>query len=184
MSNLKRLLAAVLLTASGAVAAQQQSPEWQAYSPAAFEQAARQDRLILLDLIAVWCHCCHVMEAAYRCAHGLDYRQFLDPRYRLAAEQVAARLRDFTRAPNGRAIEGLATLHQVTGNKTLLGPAVGALDWVLRNRRAERGGYRHTTIDTVGPCLADNLLAEEAWKQASSEQLLTPFPLPLQGGAA
>ena len=63
MSNLKRPLAAMLLTASGVVAAQQQSPEWQAYSPAAFEQAASQDRLILLDLIAVWCHWCHVMEA-------------------------------------------------------------------------------------------------------------------------
>lgn len=202
MSNLKRPLAAMLLTASGVVAAQQQSPEWQAYSPAAFEQAARQDRLILLDLIAVWCHCCHVMEAAYRCAHGLDYRQFLDPRYRLAAEQVAAWLRDFMRAPNGgfytsqdadlqqgskahdyfaldraqrlqrglpridrnqyadangKAIEGLVTLYQVTGDKAHLGLAVGALDWVLRNRRAEQGGFRHAETDIAGPYLADSL---------------------------
>ena len=388
MSNLKRPLAAILLTASGVVAAQQQSPEWQAYSPAAFEQAASQDRLILLDLIAVWCHWCHVMEAttyadrsvidqierhyvavqadhdarpdlaeryrdygcpatiiltadgrelvkragyiapdkmamllqrtatggreaagspgispgmasspaldaglrdtlerrhvaaydlqqgglalqqkfldadtvewdlhlaragdadagrrargfldaalalidpafggayqysthgdwvhphyekimstqaAYLRAYSLGYRQFRDPRYRLAAEQVAAWLREFMQAPNGgfytsqdadlqqgtkahdyfaldrerrlqqglpridrnqyadangRAIEGLATLYQVTGNKTYLGSAVGALDWVLRNRRAEQGGYRHATVDTAGPYLADSL---------------------------
>ena len=63
MPNMKRLLAALLFAAAGGVMAQVQQPNWQAYSPAAFDQASRQDRLILLDLVAVWCHWCHVMEA-------------------------------------------------------------------------------------------------------------------------
>ena len=388
MPNMKRLLSALLFAAAGGVVAQVQQPNWQAYSPAAFDQASRQDRLILLDLVAVWCHWCHVMEAttyadsavieqierhyvaiqadhdarpdlaeryrdygwpatiiltadgrelvkragyiapeemamllqrtarggreaarrpaetpgmagspvlgaalietlerrhvaaydplqgglalqqkfldadavewdlhlaragdaaagsrargfldaalalidpafggayqysthsdwvhphyekimstqaAFLRAYSLAYRQFGDPRYRLAAEQVAAWLRDFMRAPNGgfytsqdadlqqgskahdyfaldraqrlqrglpridrnqyadangKAIEGLVTLYQVTGDKAHLGLAVGALDWVLRNRRAEQGGFRHAETDIAGPYLADSL---------------------------
>lgn len=38
-------------------------PAWQPYGPAAFETAAAENKLILLDLVAVWCHWCHVMEA-------------------------------------------------------------------------------------------------------------------------
>ncbi|MGB0723319.1 MAG: DUF255 domain-containing protein, partial [Gammaproteobacteria bacterium] len=37
--------------------------EWQSFGPAAFEQARRENKLVLLDLVAVWCHWCHVMEA-------------------------------------------------------------------------------------------------------------------------
>ncbi|MBY0451006.1 MAG: DUF255 domain-containing protein [Cyanobacteria bacterium] len=36
---------------------------WQSYSQAAFQQAAREKKLVILDLQAVWCHWCHVMEA-------------------------------------------------------------------------------------------------------------------------
>jgi len=36
---------------------------WQAHDSAAFKQAARQGRYILLDMEAVWCHWCHVMDA-------------------------------------------------------------------------------------------------------------------------
>lgn len=35
---------------------------WQDWSEKAFEKAARERRLVLLDLGAVWCHWCHVME--------------------------------------------------------------------------------------------------------------------------
>lgn len=35
---------------------------WRDWSEAAFEEAAREDRLVLLDLTATWCHWCHVMD--------------------------------------------------------------------------------------------------------------------------
>lgn len=35
---------------------------WREYSPAIFQQAQQEKRLILLDLVAVWCHWCHVMD--------------------------------------------------------------------------------------------------------------------------
>ena len=35
---------------------------WTDWSDAAFERARADDRLVLLDLGAVWCHWCHVME--------------------------------------------------------------------------------------------------------------------------
>lgn len=34
-----------------------------AWGPEAFERAKREDKLVLLDLTAVWCHACHVMDA-------------------------------------------------------------------------------------------------------------------------
>ncbi len=42
-----------------------QAPEiaWRPYSDAAFADAKAQHRLVLLDLQAVWCHWCHVMDA-------------------------------------------------------------------------------------------------------------------------
>lgn len=36
--------------------------QWLGWSPEAFEQARREDKLILLDIGAVWCHWCHVMD--------------------------------------------------------------------------------------------------------------------------
>lgn len=35
---------------------------WEDFSPAVFERAKAEHRLVLLDLHAVWCHWCHVME--------------------------------------------------------------------------------------------------------------------------
>lgn len=35
---------------------------WQPYGPAVFAKAKAENRLILLDMVAVWCHWCHVME--------------------------------------------------------------------------------------------------------------------------
>jgi uncharacterized protein len=36
---------------------------WQDWSDELFERAARENRFVILDLEAVWCHWCHVMEA-------------------------------------------------------------------------------------------------------------------------
>jgi thiol:disulfide interchange protein len=35
---------------------------WQPWSDDVFERAARENRFVLLDLEAVWCHWCHVMD--------------------------------------------------------------------------------------------------------------------------
>ena len=35
---------------------------WQPYSPAVFERARAEHKFVLLDLQAVWCHWCHVMD--------------------------------------------------------------------------------------------------------------------------
>ncbi len=39
-----------------------QPVQWREWSDAAFEEARRQDKPILLDIGAVWCHWCHVMD--------------------------------------------------------------------------------------------------------------------------
>ncbi|PRQ10032.1 DUF255 domain-containing protein [Enhygromyxa salina] len=36
--------------------------QWAAWSPASFERAAQQDKLILINVVATWCHWCHVMD--------------------------------------------------------------------------------------------------------------------------
>ena len=41
--------------------------DWQPWSNSIFEKARKEDRFVLLDLGAVWCHWCHVME-------GVTYR--------------------------------------------------------------------------------------------------------------
>ena len=35
---------------------------WHEWGPEAFDRAQVEDKLILLDLTAVWCHACHVMD--------------------------------------------------------------------------------------------------------------------------
>ena len=35
---------------------------WQEWGAAAFEKARREDKAVLLDIGAVWCHWCHVMD--------------------------------------------------------------------------------------------------------------------------
>jgi uncharacterized protein len=39
-----------------------QPVQWQEWGPDAFARAAAEDKLILLDIGAVWCHWCHVMD--------------------------------------------------------------------------------------------------------------------------
>ena len=37
--------------------------QWQDWSKDLFDQARQQQRMVIMDLEAVWCHWCHVMEA-------------------------------------------------------------------------------------------------------------------------
>jgi uncharacterized protein YyaL (SSP411 family) len=62
---MRRLVAALLLiwTAAGYAAGPKPAKiDWQPWSDAVFERAARENRFVLLDLEAVWCHWCHVMD--------------------------------------------------------------------------------------------------------------------------
>jgi hypothetical protein len=65
-----RLLASLLLLVvpSLARAAENaQGIEWQPWSDAVFARAKAENKLVLLDVVAVWCHWCHVMdEITYR----------------------------------------------------------------------------------------------------------------------
>lgn len=48
---------------SNAIGAEKSSKvNWQPWSTAAFEQAAAEGKLLLLEMEAVWCHWCHVMD--------------------------------------------------------------------------------------------------------------------------
>jgi uncharacterized protein len=60
---MRRLVAALLLlwTLPGYTAGSK--IDWQPWSDSVFERAARENRFVLLDLEAVWCHWCHVMDA-------------------------------------------------------------------------------------------------------------------------
>jgi uncharacterized protein len=58
-----RILMMTLLLGFGASSlAHSSSIRWQTWSDALFERAKREDKFILLDLEAVWCHWCHVMD--------------------------------------------------------------------------------------------------------------------------
>ncbi len=59
---MKRLFAGLLLTVS-AWAAAPAGLDWVPWSDDVFARAKREDRFVLLDLEAVWCHWCHVMDA-------------------------------------------------------------------------------------------------------------------------
>jgi uncharacterized protein len=59
---MRRLVAALFLlwTLPGYTAGSK--IDWQPWSDSVFERAARENRFVLLDLEAVWCHWCHVMD--------------------------------------------------------------------------------------------------------------------------
>ncbi|HUJ76115.1 MAG TPA: DUF255 domain-containing protein, partial [bacterium] len=64
MTAFRAALLAVLAVLTGAARTEAPRPiPWQRqWSPALFEAAAREHRFVLLDLHAVWCHWCHVMD--------------------------------------------------------------------------------------------------------------------------
>lgn len=57
-----RVLVLLLLAPLAAFAADKSGIEWQPWSEAVFERAKHENRFVLLDLEAVWCHWCHVMD--------------------------------------------------------------------------------------------------------------------------
>jgi len=59
---LKRLAIALLFLVSSAHATTTSPIPWEPWSEEVFERAERENRFVLLDLEAVWCHWCHVME--------------------------------------------------------------------------------------------------------------------------
>jgi len=62
-----KLKFAFLLCASLLPAAEPPTISWQGWSDNLFEQARRENKFVLLDLEAVWCHWCHVMaETTYK----------------------------------------------------------------------------------------------------------------------
>jgi uncharacterized protein YyaL (SSP411 family) len=56
------LLAGLIAGPNATGAPQPEAIHWVAWSPAVFEQARQEHRFVLLDLEAVWCHWCHVMD--------------------------------------------------------------------------------------------------------------------------
>src|SRR5580658_9697248 len=56
------LLATALCVAGAPTSKKPTSIEWQPWSDAIFDQAKRENKFVLLDLEAVWCHWCHVMD--------------------------------------------------------------------------------------------------------------------------
>ncbi|HET7237684.1 MAG TPA: DUF255 domain-containing protein, partial [Terrimicrobiaceae bacterium] len=58
---------------------------------------------------------------------------------------------------NGWAIQALATLYAVTGEREELDDAIRAADWILTQRALPRGGFRHDENDPAGPFLGDTL---------------------------
>jgi uncharacterized protein YyaL (SSP411 family) len=55
----------ILLLLAGALAVSAADPKelrWQSWSDGVFVRAKREHRFVLLDLQAVWCHWCHVMD--------------------------------------------------------------------------------------------------------------------------
>src|SRR5277367_3647342 len=67
MNRLLRASLLFLLCAAPALAQKSAAPQphlnWQPWSDQAFSNAKRENRFVLLDLEAVWCHWCHVMDA-------------------------------------------------------------------------------------------------------------------------
>jgi uncharacterized protein len=68
--TIARSALALAFLAAGCASSPSPSAEripWEPWSDAAFERAKREHRFVLLDLEAVWCHWCHVMdETTYR----------------------------------------------------------------------------------------------------------------------
>lgn len=53
------LVFALLILCGSAIGAS--NPDWREFEAGAFEQAREEEKLLILDLEAVWCHWCHVM---------------------------------------------------------------------------------------------------------------------------
>ena len=91
-------------TSAYLLSAQHQPVAWWPWGPEAFAEAKRLDRPILLDIGAVWCHWCHVMDGesyedaalaellngSYVCIKvDRDERPDIDARYQRAVQAIA-----------------------------------------------------------------------------------------------
>jgi len=56
------LIAATQMPVAGMASGAQHQPAWQNWSAGVFAQARAENKLVLLDMAAVWCHWCHVMD--------------------------------------------------------------------------------------------------------------------------
>ncbi len=59
---MKRFTLALLLLLAAPLRAAKPAIEWNAWSDEVFARARRENRFVILDLEAVWCHWCHVMD--------------------------------------------------------------------------------------------------------------------------
>lgn len=64
---------------------------------------------------------------------------------------------------NGWAINGIANLYMVTGDKQYLDTAIKAANWILAHRSLPDGGFSHDEKDTFGPYLGDSLYMGRAF---------------------
>jgi uncharacterized protein YyaL (SSP411 family) len=64
---------------------------------------------------------------------------------------------------NGWAINALATLYGVTGDRRYLDEATRAAEWIASNRTLPDGGFRHGEKDAAGPYLGDTLSMARAF---------------------
>ena len=64
---------------------------------------------------------------------------------------------------NGWAINALAVLYAVSGNRDCLEDAVRAADWVCAHRALSNGGFQHDAADPAGPYLGDTLCMGRAF---------------------
>jgi uncharacterized protein YyaL (SSP411 family) len=63
LSTMRRVLSLLALVAAPMAPAQASKPiVWHPWSDEIFAQAAREHKFVILDLEAVWCHWCHVMD--------------------------------------------------------------------------------------------------------------------------
>jgi uncharacterized protein YyaL (SSP411 family) len=58
---------------------------------------------------------------------------------------------------NGWAINALAVLYAVSGERECLDDAMRAADWICTHRGRSDGGFQHDTVDPAGPYLGDTL---------------------------
>jgi uncharacterized protein YyaL (SSP411 family) len=70
--------------------------------------------------------------------------------------------RQYTRE-TAQAISALAGYYDATGERGALDHAVDAANWVLKERAAPGGGFRHSKTDRGGPFLSDNIEITKAF---------------------
>lgn len=83
IKNLSRITSSILLpfflisfSLSSPLKAEENKIAWKPWGPGIFETAKKENKLVILDLHAVWCHWCHVMEeTTYRDSKVMELLQ-------------------------------------------------------------------------------------------------------------